>query len=70
MVKRHHKGIIKRRTSKGDKRGRMPSKISVSTHYETCREHLSPFGGLLALIKHLDVIEFEGVFEENYRQPV
>ena len=52
-----------------DKRGWMPSKISASTHYKTCREHLSPFGGLLALIKHMDMIEFEGVFEENYRQP-
>jgi hypothetical protein len=30
-------------------------KINSSTQYETCTEQLSPFGGLLALIKFLDL---------------
>ena len=70
MVKDKNKDITERCTSKGDSRGTAEaSKISASTHYETCREHLSPFGGLLALIKFLDVIEFEAVFEGSYQKP-
>ena len=70
MVKDKNKDITERCTSKGDSRGTAEaSKISTSTHYETCREHLSPFGGLLALIKFLDVIEFEAVFEGSYQKP-
>jgi len=58
MVKDKNKDITERCTSKGDSGGNPEvSKISASTHYKTCREHLSPFGGLLALIKFLDVIE-------------
>jgi len=28
--------------------------VNASTHYETCTEQLSPFGGLLVLIKFFD----------------
>jgi hypothetical protein len=70
MVKDKNKDITERCISKGDSRGTAEaSKISASTHYETCREQLSPFGGLLALIKFLDVIEFEAVFEGSYQKP-
>jgi hypothetical protein len=70
MVKDKNRDTTERCTSKGDNRGKLEaSKISASTHYETCREQLSPFGGLLALIKFLDVIEFEAVFEGSYQKP-
>jgi len=52
--------------SKGNARA---SKISASTAYDTCREQLSPFGGLLALIKFLDLLKFDQLFHELYRPP-
>jgi hypothetical protein len=44
-------------------------KINASTAYETCREQLSPFGGLLAMIKFLDLIGFSQIFHSIYRAP-
>jgi hypothetical protein len=44
-------------------------KIGASTAYGTCTERLSPFGGLLALIKFLDLMDFEVVFDHTYRAP-
>ena len=70
MVKKQNKDITKSPTSKGfeikDERAR---KINASTVYETCTEQLSPFGGLLGLIKFLDLIQFEEVFEHLYIKP-
>ena len=70
MVKKRKQHINKTPYSKGfpDEPGR-PSKIGPSTGYDTCTERLSPFGGLLALIKFLDLIDFENVFEHSYRGP-
>ena len=45
------------------------SKINASTAYDTCREQLSPFGGLLALIKFLDLIKFKQLVNDVYRPP-
>jgi hypothetical protein len=36
------------------------AKIGPSTAYKYCSERLSPFGGLLGLIKFMDVVEFRG----------
>ena len=70
MVKRQKKDTRKRRGRKGFRQGEAePRKITASTGYETCRERLSPFGGLLALIKFLDLIGFEEIFEQTYRAP-
>jgi hypothetical protein len=44
-------------------------KINASTQYETCTEQLSPFGGLLALIKFLDLIDFKQTFNFGYIAP-
>jgi hypothetical protein len=46
-----------------------PSKIRASTPYGTCRERLSPFGGLLGLIKFMDLLRFEEVFDRVYKGP-
>jgi len=43
------------------------SKINASTHYETCGEQLSPFGGLLALIKFFDLVNFHKIFDSAYK---
>jgi hypothetical protein len=45
------------------------SKINASTAYDTCREQLSPYGGLLALIKFLDLIQFKQLVDAHYRSP-
>ena len=44
-------------------------KINASTACETCTEQLSPFGGLLGLIKFLDLLKFEEIFEHLYIKP-
>ncbi len=44
-------------------------KINASTPYETCTEQLSPFGGLLAMIKFFDLIDFKQIFNATYRAP-
>ena len=70
MVKRHSKAITKNCTSKGFCDGSsIPRKITASTPYDTCTERLSPFGGLLGLIKFLDLLRFEEVFNHVYREP-
>ena len=44
-------------------------KIGPNTRYETCTERLTPFGGVLGLIKFLDLFQFEAIFEELYLAP-
>ena len=70
MVKRRKKGTRKKRNSKGiPDISSDPRKIAASTGYGTCTELLSPFGGILALIKFLDLIRFEEIFEHVYKGP-
>ncbi len=58
MVKRQKKDNTKRLDSKGnDRGGEKANKINADTICETCSEHLSPFGGLLGLIKFIDLIK-------------
>ena len=57
MAKQRKKNNTKIANSKGLTNVRTKaSKINSSTDYETCKEQLSPFGGLLGLIKFLDRI--------------
>lgn len=44
-------------------------KIGPNTRYDTCSERLSPFGGVLGLIKFLDLVCFEAIFEKLYLPP-
>ena len=70
MVKRRKNNIRKKRSSKGFKRNQSKArKISASTEYEICTEHLSPFGGLLALIKFFDLFSFKEIFNSAYVSP-
>jgi hypothetical protein len=70
MVKRRKQTTRKRRNRKGfcEKRPK-PRKINASTAYETCTEQLSPFGGLLPLIKFFDLVGFREIFHFAYRPP-
>ena len=43
--------------------------ITANTPYGNCSDRLSSFGGLLPLIKMLDLIGFKEAFEENYVEP-
>ena len=70
MVKRRKKNSTKRRSSKGfNKNGANARKIKASTAHETCTEHLSPFGGLLAMIKFFDLVNFKEIFHSAYKAP-
>jgi hypothetical protein len=70
MVKKRKDDNTKRLDSKGNHRGEeRASKINASTVYETCTEQLSPFGGLLGLIKFIDVVELETIFKDIYISP-
>jgi hypothetical protein len=44
-------------------------KIGPDTRFDTCQERLSPFGGVLGLVKFLDLFEFEAIFEKLYLPP-
>ena len=70
MVQKQNSNITTSCISKGfgrhDSRAR---RINASTPYETCTEQLSPFGGLLGLIKFLDLINFKEIFEHLYIKP-
>jgi hypothetical protein len=70
MVKRRKNNTKKKRNGKGFKAsGAKARKINASTAYETCTENLSPFGGLLALIKFLDLVRFKEIFDSTYLAP-
>jgi hypothetical protein len=70
MVKQHRKANRKNRASKGSCANRAGArKINASTAFETCSEQLSPFGGLLALIKFLDLVDFRKIFHFAYQAP-
>jgi Transposase DDE domain group 1 len=45
------------------------NRIGFSTAYGYCRERLSPFGGLLGLVKFLDLVGFKEIFEGFYKPP-
>jgi len=71
MVKKRKQRIRKSRVCKGFFHRRVSArKITASTAFETCTEQLSPFGGLLALIKFLDLVGFWEIFQFAFRPPV
>ena len=70
MVKKQNKDITKSLNSKGSEEKELRArKINATTVFETCTEQISPFGGLLGLIKFLDLIKFEEVFNHLYIAP-
>jgi hypothetical protein len=70
MVKQRKKYSKKKRIGKGFKKNTAKArKINASTPVETCSEQLSPFGGLLALVKFFDLVRFEEIFNFTYQAP-
>jgi len=70
MVKSNKSKKRKNRKCKGfNKKSARAKKINASTAYDTCSEQLSPFGGLLPLIKFLDLVDFQQMFDFAYRAP-
>jgi hypothetical protein len=68
MVKKRTNNTRKGRIRKGFCKNRTKArKINASTAYETCTEQLSPFGGLLALIKFFDLVNFHKIFDCAYQ---
>jgi DDE family transposase len=73
MVKRQSKA--NRRGTQGASRVRTPEgaprpvRITAETPYGECSERLTAFGGLLALVKFLDLIGFEQAFAAHYVHP-
>ena len=70
MVK-YRKSNPRKNRNKKDRAANRPKarRINASTPFETCSEQLSPFGGLLALIKFLDLIDFRKLFDFAYIAP-
>jgi hypothetical protein len=70
MVKKQNKDITNNPIRKGfeeiEPRAR---KINASTVFETCTEQITPFGGLLGLIKFLDLVKLEEIFDHLYIAP-
>jgi len=70
MVKSKKSNFPKNRNPKGfGPNGARAKKINASTAFDSCREQLSPFGGLLPLIKFLDLVEFRKIFDFAYKPP-
>ncbi len=72
MVKRKDAG--KRGREQGEKgagkaEGQRRTTITPDTPYGECSERLTAFGGLLALVKFLDLIGFEKAFAAHYVHP-
>jgi len=71
MVKKQKDSNTKKAVSKGFHEGESrAAKIDASTTFETCSEQLSPFRGLLGLIKFIDLVGLEEIFKKAYRRPV
>jgi hypothetical protein len=70
MVKRREKDTRKSSDSKRfNETGGRARRINASTGVAICSEQLSPFGGLLGLLKVLDIFDFKKHFEEGYVSP-
>lgn len=80
MVKRKHNKRAARKQAKKTRRqvrknkrhskskSRSPQ-IGPNTEHDVCSERMTAFGGLLALIKFLDMIKFKDVFNKVYVSP-
>ena len=70
MVKKRKQNNTKKQNIKGFKRNRAKAtKINASTKYDTCDERITSFGGLLAMIKFLDIVNFKEIFDSTYITP-
>ena len=64
-AKKASRGQVENRCDTGARK----TVITPDTPYDECSERLTAFGGLLALVKFLDLLGFEKTFEGNYVRP-
>jgi hypothetical protein len=69
VIKKNNDNMKSLNSKDSWEKGVRARKINASTDYDTCSEQLSPFGGLLGLIKFLDLIKLKEVFESRYITP-
>lgn len=70
MVKLQKKRISDGCVNQGEKECLAKArKIGPATPYEYCSERLSPFGGLLGLVKFMDLVRFKEIFDGFYQPP-
>lgn len=70
MVKTQKDNITKKPVGKEfEAENKRARRINASTDFGTCTEQLSPFGGLLGLIKFFDLVQFEEIFKNHYIKP-
>jgi hypothetical protein len=70
MVNSSKENSVKKAADQGiSEKAREPAKIKANTRYELCDTHLTAFGGLLALVKFLDLVNFKEIFEIRYCSP-
>lgn len=72
MVKRKNSGKRCRKqgqNAQSENSATRRTTITPDTPYAQCSERLTAFGGLLALVKFLDLIGFKHVFEDGYVHP-
>ncbi len=60
---------VRSKNKKGESRKMRVPQIGPNTSYDLCTQRLSAFGGLLPLVKFLDLIGFEEIFERVYVSP-
>jgi hypothetical protein len=53
----------------GSKGAGSPAKINADTRYEVTTDRMTAYGGLLALIKFLELVQFKEIFLEHYHSP-
>jgi hypothetical protein len=72
MVKSNVRGKRSKKQGNNQRKEKAESRtirITPDTVYGECSERLTAFGGLLALVKFLDLINFEEVFAKYYCKP-
>jgi hypothetical protein len=70
MVRSQEKDSSGRLINQGENECPMrATKIGPSTGYEYCKERLSPFGGLVGLVKFMDAVKFKEIFDGFYKPP-
>jgi len=70
MVKKQNKNTAKRWENQEEAVCPVKaSKIGHVTPYSYCSERLNPFGGLLGLVKFMELIRFKEIFEGLYNPP-
>lgn len=70
MVKQQNNYSIETKVNKGqNQQGETSAKINASTPYDLTENRLTAFGGLFALVKFFDAVNFENLFESKFIKP-